>query len=146
MGLKVNYYIHIFQNNKKSQYSQIIQIDIPNLLPEEKVRKRKPENQIMKWWEMSQTCETRMDITRPHLKILTEMHWNPGLRMVISHPGGQDESACDRQMGLNEIMLKYRQHYLSDRERENCWDDQISLQNCFLSLWMWAVPNAPWSN
>jgi len=70
---------------------------------------------------MSQPRETRMDIKRSHLKILTEIHWNPGLCVVISHPGGQDESACDTQMGLSGIVVKYWHHFLSDREKENCW-------------------------
>lgn len=100
----------------------------------------------MKWQEISQLHDTGMGITRSHLKMLTEMHWNPVFCVVISHPGGQGESICERQMGLNGIMVKYQQYYLSDWEKENHWDDQTSSQNCFLSLCMWVIPNVPWSN
>lgn len=72
----------------------------------------------MKWQEISQLHETGMSITRSHLKMLTEMHWNPGFCLVISHPGGQGESICERQMELNGIMVKYQQYYLSDWERK----------------------------
>jgi len=59
-----------------------------------------------------------MGITKSHLKVLTEMHRNPVFCMVISHPGIPNESICDRQMGLNGIMVKYQHLICLTRKRK----------------------------
>lgn len=78
--------------------------------------------------------------------MLIEVHWNLEFFMVISHPGVHNKSICDRQMGLNGIVVEYQQHYVSDQEKENRWDHQNGLHNFFLSLWMWVIPKVLWSN
>lgn len=44
-----------------------------------------------------------MGFTRAHLKMLTEMQLNPVFCMVISYPGVQNESICDRQQDWMEL-------------------------------------------
>lgn len=76
-------------------------------------------------------------------------HWN-AIKLSVLH--GDFLSWCPEWVhlwqaaGLNGITVKYQQHYLSDQEKENRWDHQNGLQNDFLSLWMWVIPNVPWSN